>query len=39
MALISINDSGVFADVYQYCHLEDEQMSLDIEKKALHTFS
>jgi hypothetical protein len=39
MALISINDPGVFADVYQYHHLEDEQMNLDMEKRALHTFS
>jgi hypothetical protein len=39
MALISINDPGVFADVYWYHHLEDEQMSLDMEKRALCIFS
>jgi hypothetical protein len=39
MALISINDPGVFADIYQHCHLEDEQMSLDTKKHVLHTFS
>jgi hypothetical protein len=32
MALISINDPGVFADVYRYRHLEDEQVALDVEK-------
>jgi hypothetical protein len=39
MALISINNPGVFADIYQYCHLEDKQMSLDTEKHGLRTFS
>jgi hypothetical protein len=32
MALISINDLGVFTDVYRYRHLEDEQVALDMEK-------
>jgi hypothetical protein len=39
MALISINDPGVFTDVYRYRHLEDEQMALDVEKRGLRTFS
>jgi hypothetical protein len=39
MALISINDPGVFADIYRYRHLEDEQGALDVEKRGLRTFS
>jgi hypothetical protein len=39
MALISINNLGVFVDVYRYRHLEDEQMVLDTEKQGLRTFS
>jgi hypothetical protein len=39
MALISINDPGVYADVYRYRHLEDEQVALDVEKRGLRTFS
>jgi hypothetical protein len=39
MALISINDPGVFADVYRCRHLENEQMVLDAEKWGLCTFS
>src|SRR5947208_9693925 len=38
MALISINDPGVFADVYCYRHLEDKQRSLDTTKQGLRSF-
>jgi hypothetical protein len=38
MALISINDPGVFADVYRYHHLEDKQRILDTKKYALQSF-
>jgi hypothetical protein len=38
MALISINDPGVFADVYHYRHLEDKQRILDTKKCGLQSF-
>ena len=38
MSLISINDPGVFADVYRYRHLVDQQRILDIRKRGLRSF-
>ena len=38
MSLISINDPGVFTDVYCYCHLVDQQYILDVRKRGLRSF-
>ena len=38
MSLISINNPGVFADIYHYCHLVDQQHILDARKRGLQSF-